>query len=143
MTKVEALYIGEYTNRKTEKFRQIETAVAACIDVVEKSGIDSADFLGFFEETRNHEKAHTVGFRPGRTGRIVARGAVDKEGCKFTIENELHPDELRSFGFRENLKVGLAPAFIRGRKTSLPSAYDLFAVINNGIVDGFEKLSKK
>jgi hypothetical protein len=68
MTKIYTVYEGEYTTRRTEKFRQVNQGIQELLD----HGVSEKEVSQ--EATGNHEKAHVLGHPPGRTGRIVARG---------------------------------------------------------------------
>lgn len=121
MAEIITLYRGEFTNSRTNQFRQVETATRKLLDRgLSKKWIN-------YEKTINHEKAHIVGHEPGRSGRIISQVLVNKYNSVvgWYIEHEINPDEKLSMSGKEIIKGSLSPAFINKRKTSFLSIYDV------------------
>ena len=92
MVEIKTVYKGEYTNRRTDKFRQVGKGIQRLVDVGVPEGWINP------EETENHEKAHIVGHKPGRSGRMVARVLVNKRNKikGWSMEHQVDPNEKLS-----------------------------------------------
>src|SRR4030043_2108988 len=91
MIEIKTVYEGEFTNRKTEQFRQVDRGIQQLLEVgVTEKLLDS-------EGTTNHEKAHIVGHVPGRGGRIIARVFVNKRRRIEGGEMQHEMDPIKTF----------------------------------------------
>ena len=134
MARIYTVYEGEYSSRRTVKFRQVDESIQELID----HGVSEKEIGP--GSTANHEKAHILGHNPGRTGRITARVLVNKynliEG--WWIEHDIEPKEKLSMSGKEMIRGCLAPMFVKNRNVSPLNIVDIASAAAGGLVVGLE-----
>ncbi|HJY98402.1 MAG TPA: hypothetical protein VJ227_01670 [Patescibacteria group bacterium] len=137
MPRIETLYCGQFTNRRTEKLRQTREAIDKLINV------GCAEIEIFKEALENHEMAHVLGHKPGRTGRIKAHVIVENETVKFcAMEHDIPKSEKPQMKAKEIIYASLAPAFIMDKPVERLSRQDIFSAGFGFLILGFEKMSE-
>jgi hypothetical protein len=121
MTIRKDVYVGPWTNRKTEKFRQIQPALLALWNVTPRSmPIDPI-------QNTHHERAHIVGLPAGTIGRMVSWIETDTHNrvTNWVIAHE--KSRLSPIRGKDMTRTSLAPLFVRKwRHKTAPSDNDVF-----------------
>ena len=132
------IYQGGFTDRKTEKFRQVDEGIKSLLDFgVSEKWVEPL-------ETANHEKAHIAAHEPGRKSRIITRVLVGRRGIEgWSIEHDIDEDEKAVMPGKEIIKAALAPAFIRGRKVAPLSSIDIISAVRGGVLLGMDLMGVK
>lgn len=143
MAEIKTVYKGEFTDRRTEKLRQILSAIRR----LEEVGCSINDKEA--EADRNHEMAHVVGHEPGRKGRIRAHVLVSNNNkiLGWGVEHDMTLEEKLKMRPGEQTRASLAPAFVKNKHISRLNMVDMFAagigVVTTGIDKILEKKSRK
>lgn len=121
MTIRKDVYVGPWTNRKTEKFRQIQPALLALWEVTPPSMRPNPTYH------THHERAHIVALPPGTIGRVVSWIEIDSHNrvTNWVIAHE--KSRLSHIRGKDMTRTSLAPLFVRKwkHKTGL-SDHDVF-----------------
>lgn len=135
----EVVYAGENVTRRTEKLRQIRTA----IQVLRESGLpDDIDM----EKYENHEMAHVIFSRNGMCSHIEAGKKIDESGdvVSWYLQHLHSYEERMNLTGVEIIRESLAPIMIKTRKPvselSRKDVIDAGAGVGQLVIDGILKL---